>query len=77
MYAIRSYYVNQNLTLSFFARYSPNDDDAYLRPTVSYKISDNWLATAGANVFLGSQDYTFLGQFQDNTNVYAALRYSF
>lgn len=69
--------MNQNLTLSFFARYSPNDDDAYLRPTVSYKISDNWLATAGANVFLGSQDYTFLGQFQDNTNVYAALRYSF
>ena len=69
--------MSQNLNLSLFVRYSPNDDDAYLRPTVSYKISDAWLVTTGANVFLGSQNYTFLGQFQDNTNVYAALRYSF
>jgi hypothetical protein len=69
--------MNQNLTLSLFVRYSPSDDDAYLRPTVSYKVTDNWLVTAGGNVFLGSQDYTFLGQFQDNNNVYAAVRYSF
>jgi hypothetical protein len=69
--------MNQNLTLSFFVRYSPSDDDAYLRPTVSYKVTDNWLVTAGGNVFLGSQNYTFLGQFQENSNVYAAVRYSF
>ena len=69
--------MNQNLTLSLFVRYSPNEDDVYLRPTASYKISDTWLFTAGGNIFLGAQDYTFLGQFQDNSNLYAALRYSF
>lgn len=69
--------MNQNLVLSLFVRYSPSDDDAYLRPTVTYKISDAWTFTTGANVFLGSQDYTFLGQFQKNTNLYTALRYSF
>lgn len=69
--------LNQNLTLSLFARYSPSDDDAYLRPTASYRISDTWLLTTGANVFLGNRDYTFLGQFQRNSNIYAALRFSF
>ena len=69
--------MNQNLNLSLFVRYSPNDDDAYLRPTASYKISDAWLLTLGGNVFLGRQDYTFLGQFKRNSNAYAALRYSF
>lgn len=69
--------MNQNLVLSLFVRYSPSDDDAYLRPTVTYKLSDAWTVTTGANVFLGRQDYTFLGQFQKNTNLYASLRYSF
>jgi len=69
--------LNQNLTLSFFLRYSPTEDDAYLRPSLKYKLTDNWLLSCGANVFLGEESYTFLGQFEDNTNVYAALRYSF
>ncbi|MBN2581769.1 MAG: hypothetical protein JXL80_01785 [Planctomycetes bacterium] len=69
--------MNQNLTLSLFTFYSPSDDDSYLRPTVSYKITDNWMVEAGANFFVGSRDYTFFGQFEDNSNVYAAMRYSF
>jgi len=69
--------MNQNLTLSLFAFYSPSEDDTYLRPTASYKITDNWLVEAGANFFVGSRDYTFYGQFEDNSNVYAAMRYSF
>lgn len=69
--------MNQNLTLSVFTFYSPSDRDAYLRPIVSYKASDAWLLTAGANVFLGDQNHTFFGQFEDNTNVYAGARWSF
>jgi hypothetical protein len=69
--------MNQNLTLSLFLRYSPSDGDAYVRPTAEYKINDNWMVMGGANVFLGNNDYTFLGQFEDNTNAYAAVRYSF
>ena len=68
---------NQNLTLSLFTFYSPSDQDGYLRPAVSYKVTDNWLLTAGGNHFFGNQDTTFFGQFDDNSNLYAGTRYSF
>ncbi|GAB6063976.1 hypothetical protein [Deferrisoma palaeochoriense] len=70
-------FLQQNLTLSLFAFYSPTEDDAYLRPKASYKVSDEVLVTVGGNVFLGAHDDTFFGQFEDNTNVYARVRYSF
>jgi hypothetical protein len=69
--------MNQNLKLSLFVYYSPSDEDAYLRPKVHYKITDQWSAELGANVFQGARDFTFFGQFEDNTNVYLGLRRSF
>jgi len=69
--------MDQNLRLSLFAYYSPTDADAYLRPNVNYKIDDHWSAEVGGNVFVGQVPHTFFGQFRDNSNVYAALRYSF
>lgn len=69
--------MEQNLTLSLFIYYSPSDNDGYARPKFSYKISDNWLLDGGFNLFWGQNDDTFWGRFQDNTNAYAGLRYSF
>ncbi|HDP35578.1 MAG TPA: hypothetical protein ENN29_10765 [Candidatus Hydrogenedentes bacterium] len=69
--------MNQNLILSLFAYMSPSDKDAYLRPNVTYKISDIWTVEAGGNVFLGDSKTSFFGQFQNNTNVYAGARLSF
>ena len=69
--------MEQNLHLSLFAYFSPTDTDAYLRPYVGYKVTDNWLVASGANVFIGEDDHTFFAQFERNNNVYAALRYSF
>jgi len=69
--------MSQNLKLSLFAYYSPTDSDAYLRPNVSYKIDDHWTVEVGGNVFFGQRDHTFFGQFEKNTNVYAAARYGF
>ncbi len=69
--------MNQDLTLSLFAFYSPSDTDAYLRPKINYRIDDHWSVEVGGNIFLGRQDYTFFGQFERNSNVYAALRYGF
>ncbi len=69
--------LNQNLRLSLFCYYSPTDEDAYLRPQIHYKISDLWAADAGGNIFMGSDDHTFFGQFYDNSNIYARLRRSF
>ncbi|RFB03901.1 hypothetical protein [Parvularcula marina] len=67
---------NQNLTLSLFIFYSPNQEDGYLRARASYKLDDNWLVDGGVNVFYG-EPQAFFGQFEDNTNIYAGLRRSF
>jgi len=67
----------QNVELSMFTFYSPSDGDAHLRPSVLYKITDDWAATVGANIFAGPSEKTFFGQLKDNANVYARLRRSF
>jgi hypothetical protein len=69
--------MQQNLTLGVFVYYSPSDNDVYLRPKAKYKINDQWTAEVGGNIFAGANDYTFWGQFADNTNLYASLRWSF
>jgi len=69
--------LNQNLALSFFAYYSPSDEDAYLRPMIKHKVTDSWLVMVGGNIFAGEEDHTFFGQFEKDTNVYGAVRYSF
>ena len=70
-------YLNQTLKLSLFVYFSPSDQDSYWRPQLNYKITDNWALDVGANIFAGSEDYTFFGQFEDATNAYVGLRYSF
>jgi hypothetical protein len=69
--------MNQNLRISLFTYYSPTDKDVYMRPNVNYKVSDNMAVEIGSNIFFGDYPNTFFGQFRDNTNIYAGLRYSF
>ena len=69
--------MNQTLKLSFFAYYSPSDKDTYIRPKIHYKLTDAWALETGANIFVGEDDHTFFGQFEDNTNAYASVRRSF
>ena len=69
--------MNQNLNLSLFAYYSPSDQDTYIRPKVRYKMTDAWALEVGGNIFHGSDDHTFFGQFRDTTNAYAGVKMSF
>lgn len=69
--------MNQNLELSLSGYYSPSDADCYLRPHALYKYSDDLSLEAGINFFSGADQHTFFGQFENNTNVYSAVRYSF
>jgi len=69
--------LNQNLILSGFNFWSPNEKDGHLRLRASYKLSDAWLAEGGGNFFYGADDNTFFGQFEDNTNLFVGLRRSF
>lgn len=67
---------NQNLILSAFNFYSPNEEDGYARARATYKVNDDWLVDGGVNVFYGKKQ-KFFGQFQDNTNLYVGIRRSY
>ncbi len=69
--------LNQNLTLSAFNFWSPNEHDGHLRLRASYKLSDDWLVEAGGNIFYGPRNDIFFSQLKDNTNLFAAARRSF
>jgi hypothetical protein len=69
--------MNQNLRCSLFTYYSPSDKDVYMRPNVNYKLNDYTALEVGGNIFFGDYSNTFFGQFQNNTNIYAGIRYSF
>ena len=69
--------VMDKLELSLFVFFSPDELDTYIRPRITYKIVEPLAIVVGANLMFGRDDYTFFGQLQENTNVYARLRYSF
>ncbi|MGF1530241.1 MAG: hypothetical protein ACFCU4_02660 [Puniceicoccaceae bacterium] len=69
--------LQEDLTLSLFIFWSPTDQDIYARPKFSYRLNQTWTLSAGANLFQGKSKTTFWGQFQDNTNLWLALRASF
>lgn len=69
--------LNQNLEISLSSYLSPSDRDGYIRPMARYKCNDMVIIEGGANIFIGKENHTFFGQFENNSNVYAAVRYSF
>lgn len=70
-------FMQQTLECVFAMYYSPSDEDAYFRPYLNYKYSDHANIYAGANIFVGKGQNTFFGQFEKNSNIYAAFKYSF
>ena len=68
---------SQNVTWSLFTFASPSDEDAYLRGSWTWKATDSWSLSAGFNLFEGQSEQTFFGQFETNSNIYAALRRGF
>lgn len=69
--------LNQNLTLSAFNFWSPNEQDGHLRLRASYKLNDDWLVESGGNFFYGPRNDIFFSQLKDNTNLFFAARRSF
>ena len=64
-------------TWSLFTFFSPSDSDFYFRPIYTYRHSDQWSLTAGANLFGGDDEHTFFGQLEDASNAFIRLRYSY
>lgn len=74
---ITKLFKNQTVMLSLFNFYSPTDNDGYVRPVISYDVTDQWEITLGANIPWGEDDITEFGQMKKNKNVYVRTRYSF
>ncbi len=66
----------ETLTLSLFAFLTPGQYDMHYRPTLSWKWSDTVTLAAGANIMLG-EEHAFFGQLENNSNIYARIRYGF
>ncbi len=60
-----------------FSDTTPSDNDYLVRPLVSYRFSDNLVATLGANVLGGEKETTPLGQFDRNDNACLSVRFDF
>ena len=64
----------QNLIYNLFAFYSPTDNDSYIKPSVTYRYSDELSFSFGANIFIGKDKHTFFGQHEDNSNAWLRMR---
>ncbi len=68
---------NMKWQLSMFGYWGISDEDWHVRPLISYKFSDAIRWTLGASAIGGADKHTMFGQFQQNSNVYMRVRYSF
>ncbi|MCV6615031.1 MAG: hypothetical protein OIF35_08635 [Cellvibrionaceae bacterium] len=69
--------MEQKLTWSLFAFYSPDENDFYLKPKITYRRDDHWTFIVGANEFGGGDLSQEWGQFKPSSNVYARVKYTF
>jgi hypothetical protein len=69
--------LQQKLIYSLFNFYSPSDKDGYIKPSITYRYSDQWSFSGGANLFWGDKKHTFFGQHQQNSNVWLRIKAQF
>lgn len=67
----------QNWKVSAFLAYSPTDNDYFMQPEVSHRLTDKLSVAVGANIFGGRRDTTFFGQMGKDDNAYVSARFDF
>lgn len=68
---------HRTLHMSVFGYWGVTDEDWHVRPSASYDVTDAVRVTAGASLVGGQRPDTLFGQFQDNSNAFGRLRFSF
>ena len=68
-------FLNDTLMVEFFSYVGLTNEDALLRPKVTYDLADGLELVFGADIFLG--DEGDFGQYDDNDLVYTKVKYSF
>jgi len=72
---IRKSLLRETLYLELFSYVGLDDQDALIRPSIGYDISDGLRMTLGANLFYG--DSGSFGQYDQNDMLYGKLAYYF
>lgn len=68
-------FLNDTLMVEFFSYVGLSNEDALLRPKITYDLADGLEWIVGADIFLGNEgDF---GQYDDNDLVYTKVKYSF
>jgi hypothetical protein len=67
---------NDTLELELLGVHYLPRNDFFLRPKITYAVTDAWRATVGGEIFHGPM-HSFFGRVRDNTGVFVEARYSF
>lgn len=71
----RKNFLRDKLGLELFTYIGFTNEDALIRPKITYAVADGFEVLGGANLFLG--DSGNFGQYSDNNMLYIKLKYSF
>lgn len=75
-FLVNETFFRETLTLELFSYIGLNNEDALIRPKLTYSISDGLEVLAGANLFVGNSEGRF-GQYDKNDMVFVKMKYSF
>jgi hypothetical protein len=68
--------LRETLHLELFSYIGLTNEDALIRPKITYDFDDSFSILMGSNIFLGDSNGRF-GQYKDNSMAYIKLKYSF
>ncbi len=74
-FVARRNFLRETLALELFSYVGINNEDALIKPKISYDLTDGLKLTTGANFFVG--DKGKFGQYDDNDMAYTKIKYSF
>jgi len=68
--------VRETLHLELFSYIGLTNEDALIRPKITYDFDDSFSILLGSNIFIGDENGRF-GQYKDNSMIYLKFKYSF
>jgi len=66
----------ETLHLELFSYIGLTNEDALIRPKITYDFDDSFSILFGSNIFVGDENGRF-GQYSDNSMAYVKLKYNF
>ena len=72
-----AYTIDVNRSVAFEGAVRQNGDGAYLKAEYSQAARGHWRTTVSGSLICGADPADFIGQYQRNSHVTLALRYSF